>query len=43
MIRGLLKVMFDLIRGLLIGVMLCYALYRIASVDSGIVFRYAGY
>lgn len=41
--RGRLKVAIEVARGLVIGGLLCYALYRIASVDSGIVFRYAGY
>ena len=34
----------DLLRGVILGFLVCYALYRIALIDSGgVVFRYAGY
>lgn len=39
----LLWTVLDFLRGVLIGVILCYALYNIAATDTGIVFRYIGY
>jgi hypothetical protein len=34
----------DVLRGVILGLLVCYALYRIALIDSGVlVFRYAGY
>jgi hypothetical protein len=33
----------DFVRGMIVGSFLCYALYNLATTDTGIVFRYAGY
>jgi hypothetical protein len=34
---------FDIGRGIILGLLVCYGFYCLAVTDSGIVFRYVGY
>jgi hypothetical protein len=35
--------LFDIVRGIILGLLTCYGFYCLAVTGSGIVFRYAGY
>lgn len=42
--RAVASIAWDVLRGLILGVILCYGILRIVQVGSdSIIFRYAGY